>query len=76
MTDLRAAAQSPSDGTRVHDDPIHVRAQLASLLREVGLESEAKAEGAAVAAALRGRPEPPMHRVEARSHLRASARAA
>jgi hypothetical protein len=75
VTELRAAIQAPSDGSRQADDPVHVRAQLASLLKEIGLDAEARSEGAAVAAALRGRPEPRPDEAESRSYLRAYARA-
>src|SRR5262249_49553213 len=60
VTELRAAVHAPADGSRVADDPVDVRAQLAAVLKEVGLESEAQAEGTAVSTALRGRPEPRM----------------
>jgi hypothetical protein len=75
VTELRAAAAAPVDGSRLHDDPVHVRAQLASLLKEIGLDAEAKAEGAAVASALTQRPEPPLENPDSRSYLRALARA-
>ncbi len=42
VTELRSAVNAPTNGARLHDDPMHVRAQLASLLREIGLDAEAK----------------------------------
>ena len=76
VTDLRSAVQAPGDARQLADDPVHARAQLGALLREVGLPAEAEAEGRAVLAALAGRPAPPMDRDDARHYLRASARAA
>jgi hypothetical protein len=77
VTDLRAAAHATpaSDGARLRDDPMYVRAQLACLLKEIGLEAEARSEGAAVTAVLRERAEPPRDHAESRSYLRAWARA-
>jgi hypothetical protein len=76
VTELRAAVHAPANGARVTDDPVHVRAQLASLLREIGQPQEARQEGAKVEAALRARPAPPIESPEARTYLRAAARAA
>jgi hypothetical protein len=75
VTELRAAIHDASDGRRVMDDPVHVRAQLACLLREVGLDDEAKAEGSRVVEALKSRGAPPTDRPEAREYFRAYARA-
>jgi hypothetical protein len=75
VTELRAATQASAADSRLRDEPVHVRAQLASLLREIGLDAEARSEGAAVASALRQRPEPPLEQAESRSYLRAFARA-
>jgi hypothetical protein len=75
VTDLRTAVSRASDGSRVVEDPVYVRAQLASVLREIGLDAEASAEGNSVLKVLKSRPEPPMERAEARGHLRAFARA-
>jgi len=75
VTELRAAARPLPGGTTPSDEPVHVRGQLAALLREIGQEAEAKAEGSAVLAALRGRPEPPADRVELHAYLRTLARA-
>jgi tetratricopeptide (TPR) repeat protein len=75
VTELRAAIHNAADGRRLADDPVYMRAQLALLLREVGLTQEAKAEGESVITALRGRPMPTMDKHDARFHLRAYARA-
>jgi hypothetical protein len=76
VTELRAAIHDATDGRRVLEDPIHVRAQLAGLLREVGQDDEARAEGRAVLDALKGRPAPSCDQHEARHYFRAGARAA
>jgi hypothetical protein len=75
VTELRAAIHSAADGKRIEDDPVFIRAQLASLLREIGLDVEAKAEGERVLADLRKRPAPPLSDQESRQFLRAYARA-
>src|SRR5262249_9581956 len=72
----RAVVHAAADGRRLRDDPVDVRAQLAVLLRQVGLEAEARAEGDQVLAALRARPAAAFDRPEARHDLRAGARAA
>jgi hypothetical protein len=76
VTELRAAIHDATDGRRLQEDPVHVRAQLAGLLREIGQDEEARAEGRAVLDALRGRPAPPPDQHEARHYFRAGARAA
>jgi len=75
VTELRSAVNSPLDGARVIEDPVFVRAQLASLLREIGLEDEAHAEAEAVLKALGAMKLPPSSSEGARHHLRAYARA-
>src|SRR6185503_6169190 len=74
-TELRPGIAVPADGRRPAEDPVFVRAQLASLLREVGLSKEAEAEGRAVLSTLRQMPEPRPTDDAARHHLRARARA-
>jgi tetratricopeptide (TPR) repeat protein len=76
VTELRTALQSPINGERITEDPVHVRAQLALLLKEIGLADEAKAEAEQVRAALSLTPAPPIKEEEAGHYLRASARAA
>jgi hypothetical protein len=73
VTELRSAAHAAADGLRLKDDPAYLRARLASLLREVGLESEAKPEGEAALAALKARPAPAMSHPDSRGYLRAVA---
>jgi hypothetical protein len=75
VTELRAATHAAANGARVFDDPVHVRAQLASVLRSIGLESEAAAEGRAALAALEARPAPALSHPDSRHYLRALARA-
>jgi tetratricopeptide (TPR) repeat protein len=75
VTELRSAVHGAADGRRLFDDPAHVRAQLALLLREVGLDAEAKAEGRRALDALAARAEPKLDNHEARHALRATARA-
>jgi hypothetical protein len=45
VTELRAAIHRPTDGARQHTDPLALRAQLARLLREIGLVAAARSEG-------------------------------
>ena len=48
VTDLRAAVHNAADGTRLSVDPTLLRAQLARMLRDIGLDQEAKREGVAI----------------------------
>ena len=79
VTDLRAAVRSPvakkpaPEGMMTNEDPAYLRARLARLLREVGLDAEAKAEGGAALAALAARPRKPAVACEDRHGLRALA---
>jgi hypothetical protein len=57
VTMLRAADRSPS-GTPIVEQPYSVHAQLAVVLREMGLNAEAKQEAEAVPATLRRQPDP------------------
>jgi hypothetical protein len=75
VTELRAAANDTAKGSRVLDDPIFIRARLASLLREAGLGSEARAKGKAALAELEKRTAPPISNPDSRQFLRAYARA-
>jgi hypothetical protein len=45
VSELRAAVHNASDGKRSRVDPVLLRAHLARLLREIGLEAEAKTAG-------------------------------
>lgn len=80
VTELRAGSRA-TDGAAPANDPdrdrpVFVRARLASLLREVGLDGEAMQEAKAAEAALREMKMPPTDRFEARPFLRAYARIA
>jgi len=79
VTDLRAAVRSPV-ATRPapaamtpNEDPAYIRARLAGLLREVGLDDEAKAEGVAAQAGLGRIPRRAGLACESRHDLRALA---
>ena len=56
VTELRAAVHNSADGKRLTIDPVLLRAHLARLLREIGCDDEARAEGEAVLAALKTYP--------------------
>jgi hypothetical protein len=56
VTELRAAVHNAADGKRLQIDPVLLQAQLARLLREIGLHAEARTEGEAVLATLRKHP--------------------
>jgi hypothetical protein len=75
VTELRAALNDARTGERLTTDPVYVRAQLASLLREVGLTSAAREEGEAALARLRHMPQPNMSDHSSRHTFRALARA-
>jgi hypothetical protein len=75
VTELRTALNDAQTGERLTTDPVYVRAQLASLLREVGLTSAARDEGEAALAQLRRRPPPSMSQHSSRHAFRALARA-
>jgi tetratricopeptide (TPR) repeat protein len=74
VTEIRAAAQTGPGRHPVRDNSVHMRAQLASLLREAGLEKEAKAEAEPVLAALQKMPAPKLDDHMARFYLRTYAR--
>jgi hypothetical protein len=75
VTDLRASLHAAADGGRAEDDPAFIRAQLACVLRDIGMKSEAMAEGKLALETLRSRREPPMTDADSRGYLRAMARA-
>lgn len=75
VTDLRSAINDAADGSVVPQATAFTRAQLASLLREVGLENEARAEGELALAALAEMPRPKMTDHASRNTYRAWARA-
>ncbi len=75
VTELRSALHKASDGSRQFDEPLAIRAQLATLLREIGLVDQAKEEAAAVLSALKDVPVPAISDSESRVYLRTQARA-
>lgn len=75
VTELRSAVNSATDGLRASEKPVYVRAKLASLLRSVGLNDDAKWEAKRVLDELQKEEEPPLSNHEARHYLRAKARA-
>jgi hypothetical protein len=76
VTELKAALKNAEkDRNQRADDPVFVRAQLALLLREVGLNSEATAEGNAVLNLLAKMPAPAISHSDYRAYSRAHARA-
>jgi hypothetical protein len=75
VTELRTALADAETGERVSTDHVYVRAQLASVLREVGLTKAAQQEGEAALARLRRMPQPEMSDHASRNMFRALARA-
>lgn len=73
VTGLRAATAAAGAAPA---ERLYLRAQLALTLREMGLDSEARAEAEPVLAGLKALPEPPLEKSTSRHHLRAYARAA
>jgi hypothetical protein len=75
VTELRTALTDAATGEKVNTEPVFVRAQLASLLREVGLTAEAKQEGEAALKQLTTMRQPTLHEHQSRHMYRALARA-
>jgi len=75
VADIRTSLTDAADGTKLVQEPVYARAQLASLLREIGLNEEARQEGELALAALARMPEPTMSDHTSRSTFRALARA-
>ena len=75
ISDIRSSLTDAADGTRLVQEPVYARAQLASLLREVGLSDEARQEGELALAALARMPQPTMSDHASRHTFRALARA-
>ncbi|HET9193033.1 MAG TPA: hypothetical protein VFO21_09150 [Vicinamibacterales bacterium] len=73
VTELRSALTDAQTGERVSTEPVYLRAQLASLLREVGLTMEAKQHGQAALAELAQMPQPTMQDHWSRQMFRALA---
>ena len=75
VTEFRTALTDAETGEKVRTDPVYVRAQLASLLREIGLTTAARQEGEAALARLQQMAEPKMSEHSSREAFRALARA-
>jgi hypothetical protein len=75
VSELRTALTDATTGEQVSAPPVYIQAQLASVLREVGLTAEAKQEGEAALALLSRLRQPTMHDHESRHMFRALARA-
>jgi hypothetical protein len=75
VTDIRTSLTSAADGARLVQEPVFARAQLASLLREIGLYDEARQEGEMALAGLARMPRPTMADHASRNTFRALARA-
>ncbi len=74
VTELRSAL-SGAPGRPEGEGQLYVRAQLASLLREMGLNTQARSEALPVLTHLRKIPEPPIEKSSSRHYFRAYARA-
>jgi hypothetical protein len=75
ITELRTTVSDAARGDRIPEYPVYAQAQLASLLREVGLIDEARHEAAAALSRLERMPPPQMTNHTSRQLYRALARA-
>ena len=75
VTELRSSLTSAVTGEKAAVDAVYVRAQLASLLRDIGLIDEAKQEASAVLALLEAEAPPRLDNHSSRHMYRALARA-
>ena len=75
VTELRSSLTTATTGEKAAVDTVYVRAQLASLLREIGLADEARQEAAAVLAQLERDAPPRLDNHQSRHAYRALARA-
>ena len=75
VTELRTTFTDASTGEKVSTKPVYIQAQLASLLREVGLTAEAKQQGEAALVQLSQMPQPTMSDHISREMFRSLARA-
>jgi hypothetical protein len=75
ISEIRSSLTDAGDGRPLRQDALYARAQLASVLREVGLVSEAREEGEAALAELAKKPQPTMTNQDSRHTFRALARA-
>ena len=75
VTEIRTSLTNADNGEALARNQLFARAQLASLLREIGLDAEAKQEGETALAALEQMPPPTMTDHASRNTFRALARA-
>jgi hypothetical protein len=75
VTDIRTSLTDAADGRPLVQEPVYARAQLAGLLREIGLEAEARREGELALAELARMPRPTLTDHASRNTYRALARA-
>ena len=75
VTEIRTSLTDAADGRPLVREAVYARAQLASLLREIGLTEEARQEGTLALAELAGKPQPTMSDHASRDRFRALARA-
>jgi predicted Zn-dependent protease len=75
ISEIRSSLAEAGDGRPLRQEPVYARAQLASVLRDVGLVSEARQEGEAALAELATKPQPTMSDHSSRNTFRALARA-
>jgi hypothetical protein len=75
ISEIRSSLTDAADGRPLRQDLVFARAQLASLLRDVGLPDEARQEGEAALVELSKLPEPTMANHDSRHTYRALARA-
>jgi hypothetical protein len=75
VTGIRSSLTSAVDGRPLLQEPVFARAQLASLLRDMGLDAEAKQEAALALVGLEAMAPPRMEDHAARDRFRAWARA-
>jgi hypothetical protein len=75
ITDIRTSLTDAADGTRITQEPAFARAQFASLLREIGLNDEARHEAELALGLLERMPRPTMSDDTSRMTFRALARA-
>ena len=75
VSDLRTSLTDAADGRPLVQQPVYARAQLASVLRDIGLTDEARQEGERALAELARMPPPTMTDHGSRNTFRALARA-
>ncbi len=75
VTDIRTSLTSADEGRPLLQEPVYARAQLASLLRDMGLADEARQEGERALTELARLPRPTLTDHASRNQFRAFARA-